>query len=141
MHIHLVDFAVVSRSSVIIDPLATRFGDRSICPIDVLDEDLTGTCTRRKNSAQASGGIGTGLNVVNPTAGDPVAARDDRYEESTMDLINAPALQITRVIATFDKVGVYLWHCHLLSHEDNEMMRQFVVFDPNDPSTVFTGDD
>ena len=108
MHIHLVDFAVVSRSSVIIDPLATRFGDRSICPIDVPDEDLTGACTRRKNSAQASGGIGTGLNVVNPTAGDPVAARDDRYEESTMDLINAPALQITRVIATFDKVGVYL---------------------------------
>jgi len=141
MHIHLVDFAVVSRSSVIIDPLATRFGDRSICPIGVPDEDLTGTCTRRKSSAQASGGIGTGLNVVNPTAGDPVPARDDRYEESTMDMINAPGLQITRVMATFDKVGLYLWHCHLLSHEDNEMMRQFVVFDPNNPSTVQTGDD
>merc|ERR1712127_623328 len=105
------------------------------------DEDLDGTCTRRKNSAQASGGIGTGLNVINPTQGEKLDARDDRYEESTMDLINAPEQAITRVKATFDKVGVYLWHCHLLSHEDNEMMRQFVVYDPDDPSTVITSDE
>jgi len=113
---------------------------------------LDGTCTRRKNSAQASGGIGTGLDVRNPTLADPSAiddptvpnknpTRDDRYEESTMDLINAPEHAVTRVKATFDKVGLYLWHCHLLSHEDNEMMRQFVVYDPNDPSTIITNVD
>ena len=32
-----------------------------------------------------------------------------------------------RVIARFDKVGRYVWHCHILSHEDHEMMRPFYV--------------
>ena len=33
--------------------------------------------------------------------------------------------QVTRVIATFDLAGLYVWHCHILSHEDHEMMRLF----------------
>jgi len=140
VHIHLVDFAFVSRSNIKVDSDILITGDTSLCDPDKADEDLDGTCTRRKNSAQASGGIGTGLDVRNPTLVDPNvdATRDDRYEESTMDLINAPESSVTRVIATFDKVGLYLWHCHLLSHEDNEMMRQFVVYDPDDVSTIIT---
>ncbi|MGD9975614.1 MAG: multicopper oxidase domain-containing protein [Desulfatirhabdiaceae bacterium] len=35
---------------------------------------------------------------------------------------------ITRVKATFDLAGLYVWHCHILSHEDNEMMRPFYVW-------------
>lgn len=35
---------------------------------------------------------------------------------------------ITRVKATFDLGGLYVWHCHILSHEDNEMMRPFYVW-------------
>lgn len=35
--------------------------------------------------------------------------------------------QVTRIIAKFDLTGEYVWHCHILSHEDNEMMRPFVV--------------
>jgi spore coat protein A len=35
---------------------------------------------------------------------------------------------ITRVKATFDIAGLYVWHCHILSHEDNEMMRPFYVW-------------
>jgi spore coat protein A len=31
--------------------------------------------------------------------------------------------EVTRVIATFNLPGMYVWHCHILSHEDNEMMR------------------
>jgi spore coat protein A len=25
------------------------------------------------------------------------------------------------------RIGEYIWHCHILEHEDNEMMRPFVV--------------
>ena len=35
--------------------------------------------------------------------------------------------EVTRIAATFDRVGDYLWHCHILSHEDREMMRPYRV--------------
>lgn len=35
--------------------------------------------------------------------------------------------EVARVRALFDKEGLYVWHCHILSHEDYEMMRPFYV--------------
>ncbi len=35
--------------------------------------------------------------------------------------------EVTRVIAKFDIEGLYAWHCHILSHEDHEMMRPYYV--------------
>jgi spore coat protein A len=35
--------------------------------------------------------------------------------------------EVTRVIATFDRRGEYVWHCHILSHEEHDMMRPFYV--------------
>jgi spore coat protein A len=35
--------------------------------------------------------------------------------------------QVTRIIAKFDRKGEYVWHCHILSHEDHEMMRPYYV--------------
>jgi FtsP/CotA-like multicopper oxidase with cupredoxin domain len=34
---------------------------------------------------------------------------------------------ITRLKAQFDLAGRYVWHCHILEHEDNEMMRPMQV--------------
>jgi len=34
---------------------------------------------------------------------------------------------ITRVKVTFHQAGRYTWHCHMLEHEDNEMMRPYRV--------------
>jgi len=34
---------------------------------------------------------------------------------------------ITRVKVKFDIPGLFVWHCHILSHEDNEMMRPLQV--------------
>jgi len=38
-----------------------------------------------------------------------------------------PTGQMVRIRATFDKAGRYVWHCHILSHEDHEMMRVLQV--------------
>ena len=35
--------------------------------------------------------------------------------------------EITIVKALFDIEGLYVWHCHIVEHEDNEMMRPYVV--------------
>ncbi|HET6348421.1 MAG TPA: multicopper oxidase domain-containing protein [Candidatus Krumholzibacteria bacterium] len=35
--------------------------------------------------------------------------------------------EVTRIVATFDREGLYVWHCHILSHEDHEMMRPYYV--------------
>ena len=40
--------------------------------------------------------------------------------------------QVTRVKAMFDLPGLYLWHCLILSHEDNEMMQPYCVGDMAD---------
>ncbi len=37
---------------------------------------------------------------------------------------------ITVVRAKFDIAGLFVWHCHILSHEDNEMMRPLEVVEP-----------
>jgi spore coat protein A len=37
--------------------------------------------------------------------------------------------EVTRVIARFDLPGEYVWHCHITSHEDHDMMRPFIVSD------------
>ncbi|CAG1006953.1 Spore coat protein A [Phycisphaerales bacterium] len=52
-------------------------------------------------------------------------------EAGWKDTVQAKPWQISRVIARFeDYPGRFAYHCHILEHEDNEMMRQFEVCDP-----------
>jgi hypothetical protein len=37
---------------------------------------------------------------------------------------------VTRVAAKFDIKDKYVWHCHILEHEEHDMMRPFEVIDP-----------
>jgi spore coat protein A, manganese oxidase len=48
-------------------------------------------------------------------------------EDGWKDTVQVPSGTVTRIVATFDKVGQWVWHCHILSHEDHEMMRRFQV--------------
>jgi FtsP/CotA-like multicopper oxidase with cupredoxin domain len=48
------------------------------------------------------------------------------YERGWKDTVQATPSQITRVIARFEEYeGLFPYHCHILEHEDHEMMRQF----------------
>ncbi len=54
-------------------------------------------------------------------------------EAGWKDTVQASPGMITRVIARFDgRPGLYPYHCHLLEHEDHEMMRQFKLVCPGD---------
>jgi len=49
------------------------------------------------------------------------------WETGFKDTVIAYPGQVTRVKATFDLPGRFVWHCHILEHEDNEMMRAYEV--------------
>jgi spore coat protein A, manganese oxidase len=43
------------------------------------------------------------------------------------DTVVAYPAEITRVKATFDRGGLFVWHCHIVEHEDHEMMRPYRI--------------
>ncbi len=59
----------------------------------------------------------------------------EAWETGSKDTVVAYPDEITRVRATFDLAGRYVWHCHILEHEDNEMMRPYAVGPVQNPMT------
>jgi spore coat protein A len=50
------------------------------------------------------------------------------WELGWKDTVRAAPGMVTRIIARFEGyTGRYVWHCHILEHEDNEMMRPYEV--------------
>jgi spore coat protein A, manganese oxidase len=49
------------------------------------------------------------------------------WETGFKDTVIAYPGEITTVRARFDIAGLYVWHCHIVEHEDNEMMRPYIV--------------
>ena len=50
-------------------------------------------------------------------------------ERGWKDTFIVPPGYVGRIKARFERPGRYVWHCHILSHEDHEMMRPFYVGD------------
>lgn len=48
-------------------------------------------------------------------------------ERGWKDTIRVDPSTVVRLVATFDKPGLYMWHCHILEHEDYDMMRPICV--------------
>ena len=56
------------------------------------------------------------------------ATPPDASEAGWKDTVRAEPGMVTRIIVPFEGyAGRYVWHCHILEHEDNEMMRPFDV--------------
>ncbi len=55
-----------------------------------------------------------------PTAPEP-------WETGFKDTVIAYPGQVTRVRAQFNTPGQFVWHCHIVEHEDNEMMRPYRI--------------
>ena len=49
-------------------------------------------------------------------------------EAGWKDTVRATPGAVTRIIVPFEGyAGRYVWHCHILEHEDNEMMRPYEI--------------
>ncbi len=49
------------------------------------------------------------------------------WERGFKDTVIAYPGQVTRVRAKFATPGQFVWHCHIVEHEDNEMMRPYRI--------------
>ena len=104
IHIHLIAFQILNR------------------------ESFTGTVIERPQP-QHNGLAGVGGELLAASvalAGD--IRPPDPSEQGWKDMVVALPGEVTRVITQpFDRPGRYVWHCHILSHEDHEMMRPMHV--------------
>jgi len=98
IHLHLVNFQVL---------------DRQEFTADLIEQPVL----------QHNGDTGTGFRLEDITLGPAVPEMGEYVENAPKDMVTALPGQVTRIKATFDKPGRYVWHCHILSHEDHEMMR------------------
>jgi spore coat protein A len=66
--------------------------------------------------------------VVQPvrTAGAP-RPPDPWEDRAWKDTVLSYPGEVTRVKLRFRRAGNYVWHCHIVSHEDNEMMRPYRI--------------
>jgi FtsP/CotA-like multicopper oxidase with cupredoxin domain len=55
------------------------------------------------------------------------AAAPEVWESGVKDTVIACPGQVMRVRIHFDTPGQYVWHCHIVEHEDNEMMRPYRI--------------
>jgi len=104
VHLHLVHFDIL---------------DRYEFTADVMEQPVL----------QHNGLTGTGFRLENIVTGAEVPQPAGYVENAPKDMVTALPEQVTRIKATFDKPGRYVWHCHILSHEDHEMMRVLHVGD------------
>ena len=65
----------------------------------------------------------TGLPIQTPRPPEP-------WENGYKDTVIAYPGEVTRVRMTFGQGGQFVWHCHIVEHEDNEMMRPYRIGDP-----------
>ena len=57
----------------------------------------------------------------------PLRRKPGPTENGRKDTIIAYPGEVTRIRMTFGLGGQYVWHCHIVEHEDNEMMRPYRI--------------
>ena len=116
IHLHLVNFEILDREE--------------------FEYDVTGV----QATTQHNGTTGEVPEISHLRNFTSVSVGKEYFEHAPKDMVvslpgnpepeeegEPPTGQVVRVKATFDKVGRYVWHCHILSHEDHEMMRVLQV--------------
>ena len=101
MHLHLVAFQVINRQ-------AFDQGSFVAAGTDAVNQIFTQSSYR------------------NAPASSPIPP--EAWEAGWKDTVDCPPGMVTRVRARFDIPGDrYVYHCHILSHEEHDMMRPLIV--------------
>jgi spore coat protein A len=122
IHLHLVNFQILDRQ---------RF-----------EYQVSGTQT----TTQHNGTTGGAPEISNIRRFRTVSLGSEYFEAAPKDMVTAlpgnpeptsgnPTGQMVRIKTHFNKSGRYVWHCHILSHEDHEMMRVLQVQQPPPSAT------
>lgn len=127
IHLHMVHFIVVNRQQIQYDSASSATGELDTKHIGLAAGD--GTFTTEMPMILHDGTLGVGRRVVNPTEGRLIQKETmtEYVETFPQDVVVALPGQITTIRAKFDKPGRFNWHCHMLAHEDHEMMRIYHV--------------
>jgi spore coat protein A len=72
----------------------------------------------------------TGETPVQPVQLDGAPRPPEAWERGFKDTVIAYPGEVTRIRAQFKKTGQFVWHCHIVEHEDNEMMRPYRIGPP-----------
>jgi len=65
--------------------------------------------------------------VAEPIQVDGNVSSPEEWESGFKDTVIAYPGQVTRVRLQFNTPGQFVWHCHIVEHEDNEMMRPYRI--------------
>jgi spore coat protein A, manganese oxidase len=65
--------------------------------------------------------------VIQPIQTDGNITGPEAWETGFKDTVIAYPGQVTRVRGRFNTPGQFVWHCHIVEHEDNEMMRPYRI--------------
>jgi FtsP/CotA-like multicopper oxidase with cupredoxin domain len=126
VHLHLVHFEILGRQEILWDSNTTE--EDRVIPNDTYATPAgDGTYLVSQPVVQHNGLLGNGFRIVDLTYGPVVPQPAEYVENAPKDMVTALPGQVTRIKMTFDKPGRYVWHCHILSHEDHEMMRVMYV--------------
>jgi FtsP/CotA-like multicopper oxidase with cupredoxin domain len=68
--------------------------------------------------------------VAEPIQLDGNTTAPEPWESGFKDTVIAYPGQVTRLKARFTSPGQFVWHCHIVEHEDNEMMRPYRIGPP-----------
>jgi spore coat protein A len=113
IHLHLVKFRLLNREV---------FGPSALATGGVMAESkpmINGWTGERLLPEMVQLG-----SLQNPPV-PPVPAPAD--EQGWKDTILAYPGEVTRILMKFDRPGKYVYHCHILAHEEHDMMRWYEV--------------
>jgi FtsP/CotA-like multicopper oxidase with cupredoxin domain len=126
IHLHLVQFQVVKRQAFNVD--------------DYYNDWVANNSAAGNGDAPPWSGPTVGLDVTDPANGYLFGPEmvPGPIEQGWKDTVQMNPGEVTWIRVRFASqsgapfafdptIGYYVWHCHIIDHEDNEMMRKYSV--------------